>query len=183
MAYISGGNELLDPKEILSKLGVRKGSRIADLGCGGAGHFIIPAASLVGEKTTAYAVDILKSILRAVISKARLAGINNIKSVWSNLEIVGATKIKEKSLDFTLLINILFQSKEQESIIKEAVRLLKNKGRLLVIDWDKTLTSFGPPTEDRVKSEEVKEIARKLNLKLIDKFQAGNYHYGLIFEK
>ena len=66
MNYISGGNELLDPGDVLAHAKLKKGQKIADLGCGGAGHFIIPAATVVGDKTTAYAVDILKSILENI---------------------------------------------------------------------------------------------------------------------
>lgn len=183
MVYISGGNELLDATEILARLGIKTGSAVADLGCGGAGHFIIPAARLVGSQTPAYAVDILKSVLRSVISKARLEGVNNIKAVWSNLENVGSTRIKQKSLDFACLINILFQSKQHKNVLAEAVRLLKPGGKLLVVDWNQVPASFGPPPDDRVKGEAVKKIAQELNLKLIDEFDAGNYHYGLIFEK
>lgn len=183
MVYISGGNELLDPTEILGRLGIRTGHKIADLGCGGAGHFTIPVARFVGDQTIVYAVDILKSVLQSVTSIARLEGVNNIKPIWSNLEIFGATKIKKESLDFALLINILFQSKQHEEILREAQRLLKKEGKLLVVDWNQVPSSFGPPPADRVKADVVKKIAKKLNFELIDEFDAGNYHYGLIFEK
>jgi ubiquinone/menaquinone biosynthesis C-methylase UbiE len=183
MAYISGGNELLDPTQIFQRLGVETGSKIADLGCGGAGHFVLPAAKLVGQNTAVYAVDILKSALRTVVSKGRLEGINNIKPVWSNLETVGATKIKEKSLDFVLLINILFQTKKPQNIFKEAVRLMAESGKLLVVDWGRVMTSFGPPPANRISAETIKKMAQDLNLKLIDEFQAGTYHYGLIFKQ
>jgi len=173
----------LDPLEILSRLGIKNGSKVADLGCGSAGHFVVPAAKLVGGQTTAYAVDILKSVLKSVASVARLEGINNIKPIWSNLEIYGATRIKKESLDFALLINILFQSKQDDQIIKEAIRLLKEGGKLLVIDWNQVPSSFGPAPIDRIKPEEVKKIAKDLELKIIDEFDAGNYHFGLIFEK
>jgi len=183
MVYISGGNELLDPAAIFARLGIKTGSKVADLGCGGAGHFVVPVAKLVGDHRIVYAVDILKSALKTAVSNARLDGINNIRPVWSNLEIIGATKIKSSSLDFALLINILFQSRNRENIIHEAYRLLKKEGKLLVIDWNQNLSSFGPPPEDRVKPEEVKKFAKKAKFELIDAFEAGTYHYGLIFQK
>lgn len=183
MVYISGGNELLNPEEIFKHLDIKAGAKIADLGCGGAGHFTIPAAQKVGNQGVVYAVDILKSVLKSIVSRARLEGISNVKIVWSNLEIVGATKIPKESLDIAFLINILFQSKQHENLFKEASRLLKNKGSLLVVDWQPRGGSFGPPLIDRVKPEKVKEIAQKLNLKLIDEFPAGTYHYGLVFQK
>jgi ubiquinone/menaquinone biosynthesis C-methylase UbiE len=181
MVYISGGNELLDPIEILGRLGIKTGAKVADLGCGGAGHFTVPAAHLVGKQTIVYAVDILKSALRSVVSKARLEGVNNIKPVWSNLELAGSTKIRKNSLDFALLINILFQSKQHEDLLVETMRLLKGDGKLLIVDWNQAPASFGPPAIDRVKSQEIKKLAKKLKLKLIDEFPAGTYHYGLIF--
>jgi ubiquinone/menaquinone biosynthesis C-methylase UbiE len=184
MVYISGGNELINPEEILNRAGVKSGMKIADLGCGGAGHFIIPAAHKVGSQGMAYAVDILKSVLRSVISRARLEGVNNVKLVWSNLEIPGATKIPDQSLDVALLINILFQSKQHENIIKEAQRLIQKQGKLVVIDWKpNAIATFGPPPIDRTKPDKIKQIAQKLGLKLIEEFDAGTYHFGLIFEK
>ncbi|MFA5021798.1 MAG: class I SAM-dependent methyltransferase [Patescibacteria group bacterium] len=183
MVYISGGRELLDPDQILAKINIKTGDQIADLGCGGAGHFIAPLARLVGDQTKIYAVDIMKTVLRAITSKARLEGINNIRPIWSDLENVGATNITPDSLDAAVLVNVLSLSKKRENILKEALRLLKKGGKLLIVDWNKVPTTFGPPLEQRVKDEEVKEIASRLNYKFDQEFAAGKYHFGLILIK
>jgi len=183
MVYVSGGNELLDPEKIFKRLGIKAGMTVADLGCGGAGHFVIPAGQTVGEDGTVYAVDVVKSVLYSVATRARSEGLKNIKTVWSDLEILGATRIIPESLDAAFLINILFQSKQHEYIFKEAIRLLKPDGKLLVIDWGHNISSLGPNATDRVKVQELKDIANNLNLKLIEEFEAGTYHYGLIFQK
>jgi len=183
MVYISGGNELLDTEEVFKHLNIKSGMKIGDLGCGGAGHFTIPAAKKVGSQGVVYAVDILKSVLRSVVSRARMEGLSNIKTVWSNLEMANATKITSESLDVVFLINILFQSKQDENIIAEANRLLKKGGELLVIDWKQSNGSFGPPAIDRIKPEAIRTIAKKINLKLIEEFRPGNYHFGLVFQK
>lgn len=183
MVYISGGNELLDPQEIFKHTEIKAGDKIADLGCGGAGHFTIPAANRVGSQGIVYAVDILKSVLNSVSSIARLEGVHNVSPVWSNLEIIGATNIPEKSVDLAFLKNILFQSKQHENIFKEAYRLLKEEGQLLVVDWGQGASPFGPAVVDRVKPADLKEIAKKTGFKLMDEFAAGNYHFGLVFKK
>ena len=183
MTISAGGNELLNPTVILERLGVTKGSVLADLGCGGAGHFIIPAAQMVGSDTVVYAVDILKSVLHNVASKARMDGINNIRTVWTNLEKLGATKINDESLDFAFLINILFQSTRHQEVITEAKRMIKPGGKLLVIDWLNAKMPFGPALENRVNPENIKRICQSLNLKLIEEFKPGNYHFALIFQK
>lgn len=183
MVYISGGNELLDAEKNLKRLGLKTGMRVADFGCGGAGHFVIPAAKLVTNEGLTYAVDVLKSVLRTVASHARQAGISTVKPIWSNLEILGATNIPPTSLDAVLIINILFQSKQHDNILREAIRLLKPEGKILVIDWEQNNSAFGPPQIDRVKPEKIKVVASQLGLRLIDEFEAGRNHYGLIFQK
>lgn len=183
MVYISGGKELINPETLLSKVGIKQGMKIADLGCGTTGRFCIPAAKLTGNTGVVYIIDILKSVLNEVSRKARLEGVNNIKAIWANLEIFGSTKIKNDFIDVATLINILFQSKEHKNILKEAYRILKINGKLLVVDWKQTAIPFGPPLIDRVKPEAIKKIARELNFQLIEEFSAGQYHYGLIFSK
>ena len=179
----AGGNELLNPEAILDQAGVGYGNIVGDLGCGGMGYFTLQAAKMVGDKGQVYAVDVIKSVLQSVETKAKLEGLVNIKTIWSNLEIAGATKINEASLDFALLINVLFQTKNHEAMIKEANRLLKKKGKLVVVDWKKNDTPFGPKTEDRVPLEKIKEIAEKLGYALEKSLETGPYHYWLEFTK
>lgn len=180
---IAGGNELLDSKKVLEKAGLKEGDMVGDLGCGGKGYFCLQAAKLVGNKGMVFAVDILKSVLKNVAAEARAQGINNLKTVWSDLEILGATKINSSSLDFSLLVNILFQIKEHFEVIKEAVRLLKKDGKLLVVDWKKTQAPFGPPVEKRISTEELEKFASQLGLKKDFIFEAGKFHYGIVFIK
>lgn len=180
---ISGGNILLNPYSIWEEGGLGAEMKIADLGCGAAGHFVVPAAKIVGEKGKVYAVDLLKSVLDAVLSRARLEGVNNIETVWSNLEIYGATKIKPESLDFVLLANTLFQIKGREEVLREAVRLVKSGGKILVVEWGAGDAPLGPPPAARLGKDFVKDLAGRNGLREVKEFKAGPYHYGLVFVK
>lgn len=180
---ISGGNILLDPYFIFEQIGLGAEMKIADLGCGAAGHFVIPAAKIVGEKGIVYAVDLLKSVLEAVKSRARLEGVANVELVWSNLEIYGATKIQPESLDFVLLSNTLWQIKKREEVFREAVRLIKKGGKIAVIEWTMGEAPLGPPPEKRMSKDYVRELAKKHGLSEEKEFKAGSYHYGLVFKK
>ncbi len=181
---VPGGSELLDPKIILEKVGLEEGMTVADLGCGGMGYFSLQAAYLVGEKGFVFAVDILPFVLENVKERAKTRDLDKIiETVQSNLEIFGATKIRDESLDFALLINIFFQAKRHKNMIREAVRMLKPKGKLVVVDWKKTGAPFGPPVKDRVSPQRIEELAFQIGLKKKFVFEAGPYHYGLVFEK
>jgi len=178
-----GGNSLVNANLILSKAQVGEKTKVADLGCGSSGHFIFSSAKLVGKKGIVYAVDILRTALETIDKRARAENLTNIKTVWSNLEIFGATKIEAGSLDVAMLINTLYQSHKRAEILRESVRLLKKNGRLVVVEWKNIASPFGPPPEERVNKESVENGVKKLGLRPEEEFEAGQYHYGLIYVK
>ncbi len=180
---ITGGNALLDVNFILDKVQVGDKTKVADLGSGASGHFVFPASKLVGKRGKVYAVDILKTNLENVDKRAKMENMSNIETVWSDLEIFGATKIEAGSLDVAMLINTLYQSKKRAEIIRESIRMLKKSGKLIIVDWKSISSPLGPPVEERVKVEKLKEGGKKLGLNLEEEFEAGQYHYGLIFTK
>lgn len=180
---IVSGNVLLDSKIILEKAHLSEGMRVADLGCGGHGYFVFPLAHAVGRAGTVYAVDILKIMLENVRRKANIENYPNVKTIWSDLEVFGATKIETLSLDKVFLINILFQSNKRINVLREAIRMLKKNGELIIVDWKEQALPFGPDKENRVKFDLLKEGAHKLGIELKEEYAAGQYHNGLIFKK
>lgn len=180
---IPGGKELIDSLALLEKLGIAEKMIVADLGCGRRGYFSLQAAKLIGPNGLVYCVDVVKTALENVNSMANLFGIPNIKTIWADLEIPKAVKISDKSIDLAMINNVLFQTKKHNLIIQEAVRILKKNGKLLITDWKKTWSPFGPPAENRVSPEQIKTDARKCGLILEKEIEAGPYHFGLIFVK
>ena len=181
---VSGGTEFLNPKTILSQhVRVLPNQMVGALGCGGAGFFALEAARMVGNQGQVYAVDIVKNALSSVDSKAKLQGLYNFKTVWSDLEVFGATAIPEKSLDLAMLVNILFQSKQHEAIIRESARLIKPGGKLLIIDWNQASVAFGPKLSDRVDQDAIRALVPQLGFQEDKIFEAGQYHFGLLYTR
>jgi ubiquinone/menaquinone biosynthesis C-methylase UbiE len=181
---IYGGNELINAQKLLEQGEIKTGFKVADLGCGTTGHFVFPAAEMVGEQGIVYAVDILKSVLQSIEGRAKLWGVTNVKTVWADLERFGATRIEDNSLDLALLINVLFQVKEKQTVIKEAARILKPGGVLIIADWKLVGSSpGGPPPLLRFDPQEARKLAENVGFQFIKEFEAGPYHYGLVFKK
>ena len=179
----AGGNNLLDAEHLLKDvLELPYGARVGDLGCGSMAFFTLQAAKLVGDKGEVYACDILKDVLSSVQSKAKQEGLYNIKTVWTNLEIVGATKVNEP-LDYVFLVNTLFQSKAHQEMLKEAYRLLKDKGQLLLIEWKASAGPVGPANDMKIPPALAEQLAVEAGFVKLKEFEAGQSHYGLIFEK
>lgn len=182
----TSGNQLIDPQLLFKKAGVQSGMHIADLGCGRIGHVVFPGAMTVGELGLVYAVDILKDVLENIRKRAAMENFLNVQTVWADLERAGKTGIPSKNLDVAFLINVLFQSKNKLAMLDEASRLLKDKARLVIVDWARdSLHSlpFAPPKDKLVNFEEIKRWARGKGLVVQEEFFAGPYHKGIVFFK
>ena len=151
----------------------------AEFGCG-SGGFAIPLAKRLDEGLV-YAIDIQQDPLSALKSRTLIENIISIKIIRSDLEKPRGSTLTSDSLDLVFIPNVLFQVKDKSAIISEAERVLKSKGKLVVIDW-LPKASQGPE-KGRVPPEKVKDIAKNTGFKLEKEFEAGKYHYGLLFVK
>lgn len=178
----TGPPRFMDPKKILDQVGLEEGWQVADLGCG-SGFLTFEAARVVGDSGKVFAVDIQKTVLSVIKSKIKFLGLRNVTPCWANLEILGSTKIAQGSIDLAILTNVLFQSKKHREIFEEAKRILKKKGRFLVIDWRKEGVLFGPSLSFRISKEEAKNKAEAAGFKFIKEVKTDDYHWGLLFER
>lgn len=178
---MKGTGGFLNPEEIIKQSNIQKAMKIADFGCG-AGYFSIPLAKMVGEEGRIYALDILDTALESVQSRAKLEGLFNVETKRCNLEESSGSKLEDNSVDLTWLANILFQSSKKTDIIKEAKRILKKGGEMVIIDW-KANQPMGPPENLIVSSDSVKKIIKEQGLILKKEFPVDKYHWGMIFEK
>ena len=167
----------LNPQEVLNELKIEGEMIAADFGSGSGGWAIPLAKRLKFGKV--YAVDILEEPLSALKSKAEIQKVYNIETINSNVE--KGIKLPDLSCDLVLLTNLLFQVDDKKRVLTEAKRVLKKGGKILVVDW--LPEALQGPREGRVSPDEVKKIAKNLNLKLEKEFRTGIYHYGLIFIK
>jgi ubiquinone/menaquinone biosynthesis C-methylase UbiE len=177
------GTALIDHHIVFDKVKLKSGYRVADLGCGRTGHFVFPAAKVVGDTGQVYAVDIVKDILETISSRVRRQGFSNVLTVWSDIEMAGKTSIPKESLDVCFVTNVMFLVKDKKAAIKEAARLLAKDGLMVITEWAKKLGPLGPETEQLVAPDFFLELGPAVGLKFIEKFNPGDYHYSLIFKK
>src|SRR3989344_2888945 len=134
MSETSGTGGFMQPERIVGEFGIREGMSVADFGSG-AGYFTIILGQKVGENGKVYALDVQETALDNVRVKARAADVKNVETIRTDLEVAGSSGLPDNSQDAVLLANILFQSDKKSDIIREAVRVLKNGGRIILIDW------------------------------------------------
>ncbi len=177
-----GTGGFLQPQKVLDQLGIKEGMSVADLGCGH-GYFTIPAAKMVGKDGKVYAVDVLSDALEAVRSRAQMENVSNIEALRGNLEVLGGSKIADESMDLVLIHSVLFQSQKKSGIIKEIKRVLKPGGMLELADWLSQKGTIGPQEGWRIPADEIQKLVEAEGFSFQRSFDAGEYHYGLIFIK
>ena len=167
----------LNPTKVLKQLKLKKNMVAADFGSG-SGGWAIPLAKKL-EEGKVYAIDILEEPLSALRSKAKLEKVFNIEPVKSDVEKI--SRLISESCDLVLMTNLLFEVENKKQVMEEGKRVLKNGGKILIVDWIKD----NPLTKEieRVSFDEIKNIAQELDLKLEKEFEAGIYHLGLILVK
>lgn len=171
----------LNPEALLKTVPLEPAMVVADFGCGN-GHYAAAAGSLVGAKGQVYALDILDEALSQTATLAKLMGINNVSTRQCDLETFGGCGLPETSCDVVIISSILHQVKKKDSVLREAYRILKTNGKILVVDWQKD-SSFGPVPAERVSKEEARVLLEKSSYRPVADLPAGNFHYALLYAK
>lgn len=177
-----GTGGFLDPDRVVDEFHIREGMQIADFGSG-AGYFTISMAERTGVTGKVYALDVQVDKLDDVKSKASASNIENIETRRADLEVLRSSGLPDNSQDIVLLANILFQSNKKPEILKEASRVIKKEGTMIIVDWKRGTGGFGPPNDRITDESEMISIAEKSNFTLKNKLDAGQFHYGLVFTK
>lgn len=170
--------DFLKIEEILKELNLKENMMAAEFGCGSAAFALALARKL--EKGRVYAIDVQEEKLSALKGRLALEKINNVFTILADLEAENGSTLGSDSLDVVLIPNVLFQVENRSAIIKEAKRVLKSGGDLIIIDWLKG--SLNSPS-NLVSIDEVKKIAEGFSFSFKKEFQAGDYHYALLFIK
>lgn len=167
--------EELKPKETLIKIGLEGTHTVCDIGAG-SGVFTIPASEIT--QNTVYALDINEEMLKIIRDKVTLSQIGNVvlkKVVDDHYDL------PDNSIDFALMVTVLHEIESKMQSLKEVKRILKHNGKYLIIEFHKRQTAFGPPVEERLSKDEVKEMLGYMGFTPCNEFDLGDNFYCLVF--
>jgi ubiquinone/menaquinone biosynthesis C-methylase UbiE len=155
---------LIDKKIIL------KGMKGADFGCG-TGYFTALLSKAVSTEGTIYAIDVDEEVLEQAKDFISHFGLLNVKFLLKNLEI--SSGLDNNSLDFIFISQLIYQLEDPRSVIKEAYRVLKNNGHLIVLESQESNILFSG--QKVCKPQEITLFLEENNFKIIEIDQNINY--------
>lgn len=167
------------PAQNIKKIGITHGMKVADFGAGSGMYTRVIAEALSGSGTV-YAIDVQKDLLRRIKNDAHTRHLQNIEIIWGDLEVAGSSKIQDHTVDVVLLSNVLFQVPVKKNLLIEAKRIVKQTGRVVIIDWTDSFGGLGPHKDDVFSRAAAKALVSAVGLRVVEEFDAGAHHYGLI---
>ena len=170
------------PEKNIEQLSLGENLIVADFGAG-SGAYTIAAAKAMNGTGRVYAIDVQQDLLTRLENTCKDQHIGNISYIWGNLEKLGGTKLRDASCDVVIISNILFQTPDKKAVIDEARRVLKQGGRLLLIEWTASYNNMGPTNEQIFPEAEAHNMVLAANFTFEKAISAGNFHYGLVFLK
>jgi len=170
------------PARNVAALRVEPGMHVADFGSG-SGAYVFEIADALSGSGHIYAIDIQRDLLHRIRNEATRRKLPNVEILWGDLEKSGGSKLAESSIDLVLISNTLFQIHEKAIVLAEARRILKDSGRLAIIDWSDSFGGTGPQSQDVVKKEAALSLAQKCGFEMMREFPAGSHHWGVILRK
>jgi ubiquinone/menaquinone biosynthesis C-methylase UbiE len=174
--------KFIDPEAIIKQLTIKEGIVVADFGCG-PGYFSIPFARAIGDSGKIFSFDVLPQALESVQSKAKSSGLSNIKTKRVNLEKELGSGLEDQSCDWVIIKDVLFQNQNKEIILKEAFRVMKKGGSILIIEWKEDDMGIGPEKSIRISENDLKKMIADVGFKIEKNIEAGDFHYAFVATK
>ena len=118
------------PKEVVDKLGIKPGWRVADLGAGG-GYFTWYLAQAVGPQGKVYAADIDETALGMIEKGIKSRGIANVVPVRAE---PGDAKLPEP-VDLVFTCDTYHHMQNRVAYFQSLARYLKPDGQVAILDF------------------------------------------------
>jgi ubiquinone/menaquinone biosynthesis C-methylase UbiE len=174
-------NDWQQPDRVMSDLGMKPGTRVADIGCG-EGYFTLRLARAVGPQGLVFAVDINARALAALKKQADQQLLNNVTVVVSEST---DTRLPAGCVDVLLVCDVLHEMPEAQRLplVQSAVRALRPGGFLYLIDYRKSRDVKFDPYERLIPRDELVRICTDAGLRLDAEFHYLKYQVFFRFQK
>jgi ubiquinone/menaquinone biosynthesis C-methylase UbiE len=172
----------MDPLQTLAACNIQAANTVADFGAGSG--FVARAAVGLVPQGQVFAIEINHDIVTRLTRDAVDHHLVNMHVLWGDIEAAEGSKLANESVDVVLCFNILFLLEDKTSALKEAFRVLKTGGKIVVADWTESFGGLGPQPHHIFTKEAAEALLTTIGFKKFsDSLPVGAHHYGILFGK
>ncbi len=151
---------------IISKLELKPGQVVADLGAG-PGVISLPMAKTVGPTGKVYAVDIDQTFIDHITMRAKEQGIGNVTAVLGKFTDPG---LPARDVDVALFHDVLHHIKDRAEYLKNTAQYVKAGGRIAIVELDPKTGSHRDEPALTVSREQAKAWLAAVGFKPVQEF-------------
>ena len=181
----------LDSDEIIKELKLNGDETFMDAGCGD-GHNAIKILEDYNHKGTVYAVDIYDASIEDMETYKNDNNVENLINIEADIT-EGIPGVEDGSIDVVLLVNVFHgfkASRKLDEAVLELSRIIKDDGKIAIMDYKAWDVPNGPPTKMRSSPEDLEKLFNKHDLKKVylneeigEDIPQGKSHYLIMFKK
>lgn len=144
---------VFDPENLFAGLPLPPGAHLLDIGVG-TGFYLQALSRLAGPCGTVTALDTEPEMLDHAarrIARLALTNVTLMRSAEDELPLEGGT------VDFALLAFVYHEIADPAVLMADLRRVVKNGGRVCIVEWTKAERDKGPPSDHVPSLEAIRE--------------------------
>ncbi len=151
---------------IISKLELKPGQVVADLGAG-PGVISLPMAKAVAPAGRVYAVDIDQAFIDHIAMRAKEQNVANVQPVLGKLTDPG---LPAQDVDVALFHDVLHHIKDRVAYLKNTTKYVKPGGRIAIVELDPKTGSHRNEPELQISKEQAQSWLAADGFKPVQEF-------------
>ena len=124
--------ESLEIEEVVSRVGLEPGQRVADIGAG-TGIFSVPLARAVRPGGVVFSVEVDEGFLPMIADKEAQAGLDNIQPVLGRFE---DPRLPRGDLHVAFFHDVLHHISDRATYLQRTASSQRPGGRIVIVDYD-----------------------------------------------
>ncbi len=162
-----------------TKLGLREGMTVCDLGCGN-GYWTLPMAKKVGAAGRILAVDIQREMLQKLRVRAARAKIENVTPIHGRID---DPKLPPGEVDLLLMVDVYHEFSHPESMLWGIRNSLKPEGVVALLEYREEDPTVPIKRLHKMSKKQIMKEYQHNGFKLVREFNSLPWQHLMFFAR